>query len=181
MPYSSVTGKNATVAWFRDNESSISRILDIGVGCGTYLHLIKETNQLCMSAKWVGIEVWQPYISQFNLVERYDTIINRDVRTIDWENMGKFSMAIAGDVLEHMSKDEAIALVNSVLTVSDGLLISIPIMVFEQGEYEGNPYEAHIKSDWSHDEVLATWGHLIKEMAVEPGSDLGVYILRKSQ
>jgi hypothetical protein len=24
-----------------------------------------------------------------------------------------------------------------------------------------NPHEAHVKDDWSHDEVMETWGHNI--------------------
>jgi len=181
MPFSSYTGKDATIGWFRSHEQTITRILDIGVGSGTYIECIKEKAKVCEAAEWIGIEVWEPYIKQYNLDERYDIILNQDVRTINWGNMGKFSVALAGDILEHMTKNEAIALVENVLNIAEVLVISIPIIYYPQEEYEGNPYEEHIKPDWSHDEVVATWGHQITEMAVMPGADVGVYLLRKTR
>ena len=163
MGYSLRGGKPETAQWFKENEKSISRVLDIGAGSGTYIKLVKEEFNICKNSRWVAIEAWEPYIEKFNLKSMYDEVINQDVRKIDWDSLGKFSVAVAGDVLEHMTKDEAIALVDQVLKQANTLIISIPIVYMPQDELEGNPFEVHVKPDWSHDEVMSTWGSKIKK------------------
>lgn len=177
MSYSLKSGKEQTLNWFKQNESTIHTVVDIGPGSGTYIKLIKEDAACCLNARWIGIEIWEPYIQQFDLARRYDSVLNQDVRTLDWNQIGPVSVVIAGDVLEHMTKNQAIELVNKIVTVSDMLIVSIPIRYMPQDEhaYE-NPHEAHIKDDWSHEEVVDTWGHWIKDSyRKSPKSKLGVY------
>jgi SAM-dependent methyltransferase len=161
MPFSSRVGKLETLKWFQDNEPSITRILDIGVGSGTYAKLLKNNN-VCVNTEIIGIEAWKPYIEQFALDSLYTKIINQDVRAIAWKDLGNFDVAIAGDVLEHVTKEEAIDIVEQVLDFSKTLIISIPVVHMPQDAYEGNPFEIHVKPDWSHEEVLATWPNYIK-------------------
>ncbi len=162
MGYSLRGGKPETAEWFQQNQENITRVLDIGAGSGTYVRLIKQEFDLCHDSKWTAVEAWPEYIKKFNLESLYDHVINQDVRTLDWNQLGHFSVAIAGDVLEHMTKDEAVELVDKILQHADTLIISIPIVYMPQDELEGNPYEVHVKPDWSHDEVMATWSPLIK-------------------
>lgn len=164
MPYSLKGGKAQTAAWFHENAAAIQRVLDIGPGSGTYARLIKQQHGLALDAHWCGVEIWKPYIEKYQLTDLYDTIINQDVRDLDWSQMGHFDVTIAGDVLEHMTKAEAETLVRCVLRHSRTLIVSIPICHMPQDDhaYE-NPYEAHVKDDWSHDEVMATWGQHITE------------------
>ena len=162
MPYSLKGGKEQTAAWFRDHADSINRVLDIGPGSGTYARLIKHQHGLCRGAEWVGVEIYQPYIQRYQLDQWYDTVINADARSLDWSTMGRFDVTIAGDVLEHMTKDEAVALVDAILAHSTTLIVSIPICHMPQDDHAyDNPHEAHVKDDWSHDEVMTTWGDSI--------------------
>lgn len=178
MGYSLRGGKPETAEWFKENESRIDRVLDIGAGSGTYVKLIKEEFDICKDSYWVAIEAWQPYIEKFNLVSMYDEVINTDARTLNWNLLGKFSVAIAGDVLEHMTKNEAIELVDKILKNCDTLIISIPIIYMPQDELEGNPFEIHVKPDWSHDEVIDTWKNKIKKFyRKSPKSKIAVYWL----
>lgn len=176
MSYSLAMGKAQTLEWFQANENNIKTVVDIGPGSGTYIKLIKEEAKCCTDAVWIGVEIWQPYITEFNLEQRYNKIINQDVRTIDWSELHP-DVVIAGDVLEHMTKDDAVALVDRILAVANTLIVSIPIRHMPQDEhaYE-NPHEAHVKDDWSHDEVMETWGHYIKNSYRKSvKSKLGVY------
>lgn len=174
------SGKLQIVDWFKENQSSINSILDIGAGRGTYIKLIKEDNKLCINSTWVAIEAWTPYIQNFKLKEKYDRVINQDVRTLDWSQFKKLDVTIAGDVLEHMSKSDAVALVNNILNNSNFLIISIPIVHFPQDEIEGNPFEVHVKDDWSHEEILETWGqYIINSFRKGTKSKIGVYWLKK--
>ena len=180
MSFSLKSGKAETLAWVQANESSIRTIVDIGAGSGTYIRLIKEEAQCCVNAMWIGVEIWKPYIEEFKLESRYTRILNQDIRTVDWATLNP-DVVIAGDVLEHMTKDDAVALVDRILTVAKTLIVSIPIRYMPQDEhaYE-NPHEAHIKDDWSHNEVMATWGHYIFDSyRKSQKSKLGVYWLRK--
>ena len=164
MGYSLRGGKPETAEWFRQNESSITRVLDIGAGSGTYAKLIKQEFDLCKHAEWTAVEAWADYVEKFELASLYDRVINQDVRTLDWSSLGHFSVAIAGDVLEHMTKQQAIDLVDNILKHADTLIVSIPIVYMPQDELEGNPYEVHVKPDWSHDEVMETWAPFIKHV-----------------
>ena len=180
MPTSSSWGKPQTVEWFKTNESNITRILDIGVGEGTYFNLINRDNNIAKTAEWIGVEVWEPYIHKYQLASKYNQIINQDVRKLNWNELGHFSVALAGDILEHMTKEESIRLVDEILDHTDTLIISIPIIYYPQGEFEGNPYEEHIKPDWTHNEMLDTWGNLIKRFWIDlKHADVGVYWLKK--
>ena len=198
MPHSKKAGKANIVEWVEqlktENKIVHNSALDIGVGEGAYLNWLKhkrlpggdkfqtleqnwelDAGPLAGS-KWTGVEVWEPYIKEFDLESRYDKIINQDVRKIDYDSIGPFDVAIAGDVLEHMTKEDAMQVVNNVLDVSTYLFISIPIIHYPQEEAHGNPYEAHVKDDWSHGEMMSTFPQIVKSHA---GRRVGVYMLTK--
>jgi predicted TPR repeat methyltransferase len=176
MSYSLKSGKAETLAWFQTNKASIKTVVDIGPGSGTYIKLIREDAKCCVDANWIGIEIWKPYIEEFELERRYNQVLNQDVRTVDWAALNP-DVVIAGDVLEHMTKEDAVALVDRILQVAKTLIVSIPIRHMPQDEHTyPNPHEAHIKDDWSHEEVVDTWGHYIKESyRKSQKSKLGVY------
>jgi predicted TPR repeat methyltransferase len=180
MSYSLKSGKAQTLAWFQLNENQITTVVDIGPGSGTYIKLIKETAGCCVQARWIGIEIWRPYIQQFQLESRYDSIINADVRTIDWQQLCP-SVVIAGDVLEHMTKADAVQLVDKILSATKTLIVSIPIRYMPQDEHRyENPHEAHIKDDWNHEEIMDTWGHYIYDSYRKSAkSKLGVYWMKQ--
>lgn len=180
MSYSLSSGKAETLAWFQSNADNIKTVVDIGPGSGTYIKLIREDAKCCVDATWIGVEIWAKYIEEFKLKERYNQIINADVRTVNWQDLNP-DVVIAGDVLEHMTKQDAMKLVDRILSVAKTLIVSIPIRYMPQDEhaYE-NPHEAHVKDDWSHDEVIETWGHYIFDSyRKSQKSKLGVYWLRK--
>lgn len=174
------SGKPITLEWFKENEHTITRILDIGAGSGTYIDLIKHEHSLCQNAEWIAVEAWQEYINKYQLTEKYSTVLHQDACTLNWEEMGEFSVAIAGDVLEHMTKDAAIQLVENVLHHCKTLIISIPIVHMPQEEIEGNPFEVHVKDDWSHEEVMSTWEqYIVDHYRKGSKSKIGVYWLSK--
>jgi hypothetical protein len=60
-----------------------------------------------------------------------------------------------------MTKQEAQTLIKTVTPKTHLIMISIPIIHFPQDVAEGNPFEQHIKDDWSHDEVLESFPNII--------------------
>jgi predicted TPR repeat methyltransferase len=174
MPRSSNEGKLQIKEWISTIHPTYLHILDVATGQGTYHTMFNELDNL-KECKWTGIEIWPRWIKKFALKEKYNNFFQEDVRTFNYKvHTPKVDIAFAGDVLEHMTKDESIALVKKLLEVSDNLFVSIPIVYMPQGADGGNPYEIHVKPDWSHTEVLETFPQIKKSWA---GKKIGVYWL----
>lgn len=123
--------------------------LDIGCGSGTYARLFPEL-------EWTGVEVWEPYVSRFSLDRLYERFILADAR--QWEPDDHYDISIAGDVLEHMTVEEAVALVEKLKSCADTVLVSIPVVHYPQDEVGGNPFEAHVVEDWTVEKVIKAFG-----------------------
>ena len=66
MPTSSKYGKLYTALMINKLKDllPIESILDVGVGEGTYSDILSPYLE---NAIWSGIEVWEPYITEYNL------------------------------------------------------------------------------------------------------------------
>lgn len=174
MGKSSREGKDVVLSWAKS--LPMNTVLDIGAGSGTYKKLFAK-NKLFPYSTWTAIEAWQPYIDNFKLTSLYNTVINSDVMKVDLQSLGLVDMTFMGDVLEHLSKQDAVTLVDQVMSMSTHAVISIPIVHWPQSERHGNPYEVHVKDDWSHSEVMETFSKYIKNS--HAGEQIGVYLLSK--
>lgn len=154
MPGSDPAGKVQTAQWVKSK--NIKTVLDIGPGMGTYSNLFKQ-NGLKFD-RIDGIEIWEPYINDYDLKNKYNNIFIEDVRV--WEDFN-YDLVIFGDVLEHMTKEESISVWKKTSMFAKYAIISIPIIHYPQGEWGGNPYEEHIKDDWSTKEVLETFSNIV--------------------
>lgn len=134
-------------------------VLDVGAGQGVYLDLIRES--LGGSVIVNAVEVWQPYIDQFNLINRYDRLYAMDVRQM--ENFD-YDLVILGDILEHMSEIEAIKLWDKISKQAKYAIISIPIIHYHQDAINGNPYEVHVEEDWNTEKVLEKFHSIIEHV-----------------
>lgn len=171
------SSKNGKV-WTKERVSALVKspgnILDIGCGQGTYKNLFLDIEHI-NSSNWVAVEVWTPYIKKYSLEEKYNKVINEDARQLEWSNFQNFDVVFMGDVLEHMTKEDAQALVDSALKYVKWILISIPIVYLPQGADHGNEYEIHVKPDWSHQEVLESFPNIVES---HTEGIIGVYLLK---
>lgn len=147
MPYSASENKEWVKTWVE--ELKPRRVLDIGVGQGTYSDLCRTEEQ-----KWTGIEVFYPYVQDFELEGKYDEIIIADARWVDYGKLQRQDLIIAADFLEHMTKEEAKKLINTLILHGNYLLICFPVQHLDQHD-DRNPFEAHI--DHWHYEEMATF------------------------
>ncbi len=175
MGTSSREGKEKIKSWV-NTLGNINTVLDIGTGKGTYVQLLKHKGKIIPRAKFIGVEAWLPYIERFNLRIKYDEIINEDIRNLNFSSIGRVDLTIAGDVLEHITKEEAIRVVKEISKISQFMIISIPIVHYPQDEINNNPFEKHIKDDWSDNEILEIWSPLIIDKEI--GNEIGVYLLK---
>jgi len=172
MPGSWPTGK----AFIRNVIKALKpkTVLDVGAGSGTYVNLMRAST--AHDCAWTGVEVWQPYVEKFGLDKLYDELVVADIR--HWVVPKRYDLGIAGDVLEHMTAAEAVDVLKKLRDNCDVVVISLPVKHWPQGEHEDNPFEVHVKDDWSHEEVLQVFG-VPAQQYVEDGIGVYVYDQRK--
>lgn len=166
MPYSTPEGR----PWMLQRLAQVNpdSMLDIGCGSGTYSHLIHNHYP---HAALIGIEVWEPYVQRFNLNDLYDELIVGDVREVD--PLPNADVVILGDVLEHMTTDDAVKVWDRArMAARKAVYLSIPIVHYPQGECEGNPHEAHVVDDYTHQRILDTFPGITAQWT---GREIGVY------
>jgi hypothetical protein len=172
MPHSEHAGKEFTKKIF--NILNPKTVLDIGAGAGTYSHFLREKNL----QHWTCLEVWQPYIEQFELTSLYDKVIIEDVRK--WIPEETYNFSILGDILEHMSLEESKEVLHRIRKISDYTIISIPLGTNPQGEHEGNPYEIHVEEYWDEEKVINNFGEpLIRHIETGYWCTIGVFVYSK--
>jgi hypothetical protein len=111
-------------------------ILDIGVGSGFYGEMIRRD---LPDVKLFGVEPFEKYENP--RWECYNGFWHCDVRsiTLPWP----FDLYLMIDVIEHMSKEEGLALIER---LPGPVLVSTP-WHYDQGPDE-NPLQAHV-SEWT--------------------------------
>jgi Methyltransferase domain len=153
MPASAEEGRDIMQSWIRAKYPR--SILDIGAGSGTYAKLWQN---VAPRPYLIGVEIWEPYVEGFDLHRLYDQVIIQDVRSWKYKHWPRADVVILGDVLEHMERADAIRVWSLATTVAHkAVYLSIPTVPCPQGEVHGNPHEEHVISDWTHDQVLATF------------------------
>jgi hypothetical protein len=154
MPTSYPLYKDSVRNWFLQNVSLNASILDIGAGCGTYSDLIRGYGY-----KMDAVEIWQPYIDKYELNKKYGVVYNENILTIGFDILNKYDFFILGDVLEHLSVEDAQWLMLFLKQNNKRYLVAVPY-VMEQGEYEGNVHETHLQPDLTPENMLERYPDL---------------------
>jgi len=175
MAFSSSEGKKFFEDWLFHVMAAghIKKILDIGAGAGAYGEI---ANKVCRDVQqWVpniknefiirAVEVYKPFIAQYKLLDKYTSVISQDIREYV-KDLDDFDLIILGDVLEHLTKDDAIDLFFKLKSKTKFIWLSIPVRPFypwqvgyDQGshEWEVNKYEEHLYY-WKYDELITELG-----------------------
>jgi len=140
MPYSYGFFKNEIIDFMSKyiNNNNITKILDVGPGCGTYGKLMESKNILLDA-----VEIFEPNIDKFKLKYIYKNVYLSDIRDFDISN---YEFLIIGDVLEHLSVDDAQILMNKINNLNIKCMIAVPYIA-PQGICEDNDAEIHIQDD----------------------------------
>lgn len=146
-----------------------SSFLDIGPGAGKYGKLVREHSPSTIRH---AVEIWAPYIKQFNLEQLYHKVYVCDARIFF---SYKYDLVVFGDILEHMTREEAVALWQVVSSNAKSAIISMPIIHYPQSGEE-NPFQEHVKDDWTHEEIMSTFSKIVEfETYEETGSYFAVF------
>lgn len=142
-------------------QNKIERVLDIGAGKGTYGMML---------GGWVdaidAVEVWEPYVDEYELNEIYDSVNIVDVRTLNTNFYRGYDLVIFGDVLEHMSEEDSKAVWKNASSAKYGL-ISVPIIHYPQGAEFGNHYEIHVQEHLHPEDIRRDYGPFVLDKVYE--------------
>lgn len=119
-------------------------ILDVGAGSGQYGRNLND------KFKINALEIYEPYVEQFNLKSIYDNVIIGDIRNF---NTKGYDYVIMGDIIEHLTFEEATEVLNG---IKCKYMFAVPYKM-KQGEVNGNIYEAHKQDDLTNEIVLSRY------------------------
>jgi predicted TPR repeat methyltransferase len=128
--------RNEVWEYLTKNYDKNCTVLDVGVGEGFYINLLKDHFK-----HFDGVEVFEPYIEQFDLKNRYDNIFN--VNILDFE-FDFYDIIIMGDILEHITVEDAVPLIEKLSKKCKELLVILPFNL-EQEIVNDNIYEKHLQ------------------------------------
>ncbi len=147
MPGSDMSAK-PRINEFLLTHPDIKTIVDLGPGAATYPKTM-EGNYI-----WKAVEIWGPYIEKFDLNRYYSEIRVGDMRYME---LPEGDCCIAGDVLEHLPREDFIKTFKKIDQQFRYVVISVPVNLLSSDLFEGNPYESHL-SYWDVPELDKVFG-----------------------
>lgn len=160
--------KDDVAKYLKEKYTENARVLDVGAGNGTYYNYLgnyfKEMD---------AVEVFEPNIKEYDLESKYHKVYNADIRDFEY---GYYDIIIFGDVLEHLTVEEAQKVLDYALDRCDEVIVAVPYM-YEQGEIYGNKYEIHLQPDLTKENMLERYPRL----KLLCGCDAYAYYIKKEQ
>lgn len=145
-------------------------ILDVGAGCGTYYNLLHDYFKTIHA-----VEVFKPNIDNFELEKKYEAVFNADIKDFEY---GFYAIIIFGDIIEHLTVEEAQQVLKYAYDRCDEMIVAVPYEM-EQGIAEDNVYEIHKQPDLTPENMLerypmlkllyknSKYGYYVKDDAYE--------------
>lgn len=169
-------------------------ILDVGIGYGKLAFLAREYLEAWKDRvhpeSWKvtihGIEAWEPYTKLPWIHALYDEVWHQTLqdRCNFWERCGDpfpvYDLVVAGDVIEHLPKEEAVKCLKTLLKACKGhLLINLPLgeAWLNNQIVDGNPYEQH-RSAWSVHDVYELGEVLSSKTFGSQAKPVGWFVLK---
>lgn len=155
MPGSDLTGKPFIKDWI-DKHDDIKTIVDLGPGDSTYPKYVDGPEIYHGNGRhiWKAVEIWGPYIERFGLYTFYDEIRIGDIRYMD---LPDGDCVIAGDVLEHLRREDFVRVLVKLERQFRHIIASVPVNLLSDDVYEGNASEGHL-SYWTIEELQKVFG-----------------------
>lgn len=143
-------GKRESVEWIAKNFSKGSICLDVGACDGKWGKLLND--YLIMDA----IEIYKDNIGKHKLNDIYRKVYLGDIRNFTFNH---YDLIIFGDVLEHMSVEDAQKVLDYAWDRCRDLIVAVPYQWVNRSHY-GNPWEVHIQDDLTPKNVLERYPRL---------------------
>lgn len=138
MPYSYSKFKKEVHQSIVDNISPLCHVLDVGAGSGCYGEMLFGHFK-----KMDALEIFPNYVEMFQLKTKYNEVIIGDITNFDFS---LYDLIIMGDVLEHLSAEDAQNIIFQIQKNKQAVLVAVPYL-YEQGAEFGNQHETHLQPD----------------------------------
>lgn len=142
MPHSYHYGKQEAVEFILKNTTKESNILDVGPGVGTYSDLLKPRGYSLDC-----LEIYTGYVEAYALTSKYKNVYIGSI--VDY-CVESYDFVILGDVLEHLTIEDSIAVIDK----CKNILVAVPYLCPQGGvdfyyndTHLTNPYEEHKQPD----------------------------------
>ena len=160
-------------------------VLDVGCGFGKWGYLCREYldafHGRFRPEDWTtridGVEFFEPYILDHQRA-LYSNIMIGDIRDLI-DGLDDYDLIIAGDVIEHLHKDEAEVIVEKLYNKARKMLIvNIPLGTgWDHPEQYGNTAELH-RSEW-YQEDFAPYSDEFAHFELPTGIKYGAFFCEK--
>lgn len=164
MAYSYNYFKEEVAEYIKEHFSKDSTVLDVGAGSGTYYNYLGDYFD-SMDA----VEIFSPNVKEFKLNEKYKNVYECNI--IDFE-YDYYDLIIFGDVLEHLTVNDAKKVLEYALGRCKEVIVAVPYL-FEQGECYNNIYETHLQPDLTPEIMEERYPYL---KLLYSNKDYGYYI-----
>ena len=127
-------GKPEICAWIRKWFPWDAEILDVGACDGLWRRLLPDFPNMD------AVEAYAPHLPD---LEGYRQAFLADIRAFEYDY---YDLIIFGDIIEHLTPNEARVVLEYARPRCRDLIIAVPYQ-YEQGAIYGNPYEVHVQDD----------------------------------
>lgn len=139
-------------------------VLDLGCGPSSPVQFAGKFKRK------VGVEIFVPYLERSRAQGIHDEYFNKKIEELEFRPKS-FDAVIMIDVIEHMSKEDALATLKlAEKWAKKKVIISSPNGFVPQKELDGNPYQVHL-SGWPV--------NAMKEMGYRSKGLAGLKVLRQ--
>lgn len=142
--------KDKVKNWIYENFDENASILDVGAGRGTYKNLLGDGYR-----NIDAVEIYYPNIIDYKLHEKYRFVSNKNVIGLEYPH---YNLIIFGDVIEHMSVEDAQNVLEYARMRCDDLIVAVPYRYFQNGNE--NKWEEHIQNDLTQQNILERYPYL---------------------
>ncbi|MFL5341521.1 MAG: methyltransferase domain-containing protein [Gemmataceae bacterium] len=116
-------------------------VVDFGAGAGKMGELCRE--ELGSDVRLTAVEGCASTVDLLKGKGIYDQVEHCLLQEWVASNTERFDLAIFGDVLEHVTRGEAFATLNRVLSQVKHVIVNVPLRNLQQDGHESNPLEEH--------------------------------------
>ena len=105
-----------------------------------------------------AVEAFEPYVETYGLKNKYDNIFISDILDFDFDY---YNLIIIGDVLEHLTIEDARRLIDKIYNKCDDFVIVVPYE-YPQDEYDANEYQIHKQEDLTDEIMKQRYPNLVR-------------------
>lgn len=148
-----------------------SSVLDLGCGLNSPLGILK--NKYGMNFYSVGVDIFESYLLESEKKSIHSKYLKGNILNIGFPP-NSFDCVVLLDVIEHLEKKDALALLPKLEKIAKKIVIFTPNGFRGQEDPlgDGNPYQTH-RSGWTVDEM--------KQLGFRCYGSSGLKLLRKEQ